>query len=140
MIDLRRILVPTDFSKHSHNALKYAVAFAEKFGAELHLLHNFEVRRSPGRIWERRAAGEQAIQGSAQAVQVARRPDRGALTRGLFGAHEAGSSSGAAHDGAGIAPGSEPSISVGVALYCEIPGAETFCQTPVKNQRVTKRA
>jgi nucleotide-binding universal stress UspA family protein len=39
MIDLRRILVPTDFSKHSHNALQYAVAFAEKFGAELHLLH-----------------------------------------------------------------------------------------------------
>src|SRR5438270_898931 len=39
MIDLRRILVPTDFSKHSENALTYAVAFAEKFGAELHLLH-----------------------------------------------------------------------------------------------------
>jgi nucleotide-binding universal stress UspA family protein len=39
MIDLHRILVPTDFSKHSENALKYAVAFAEKFGAELHLLH-----------------------------------------------------------------------------------------------------
>jgi nucleotide-binding universal stress UspA family protein len=39
MIDLHRILVPTDFSKHSHNALTYAVAFAEKFGAELYLLH-----------------------------------------------------------------------------------------------------
>src|SRR5215471_9219054 len=39
MIDLHRILVPTDFSKHSHNALTYAAAFAEKFGAELHLLH-----------------------------------------------------------------------------------------------------
>jgi universal stress protein A len=39
MIDLHRILIPTDFSKHSHNALAYAVAFAEKFGAELHLLH-----------------------------------------------------------------------------------------------------
>jgi nucleotide-binding universal stress UspA family protein len=39
MIDLRRILVPTDFSKHSHNALTYAVALAEKFGAELFLLH-----------------------------------------------------------------------------------------------------
>jgi nucleotide-binding universal stress UspA family protein len=39
MIDLHRILVPTDFSKHSANALTYAVAFAEKFGAELHLLH-----------------------------------------------------------------------------------------------------
>src|SRR6516165_6807925 len=39
MIDIRRILVPTDFSKHSHNALNYAVAFADKFGAELYLLH-----------------------------------------------------------------------------------------------------
>lgn len=39
MIDLHRILVPTDFSKHSHNALAYAAAFAEKFGAELYLLH-----------------------------------------------------------------------------------------------------
>jgi nucleotide-binding universal stress UspA family protein len=39
MIDLHRILVPTDFSKYSHNALTYAAAFAEKFGAELYLLH-----------------------------------------------------------------------------------------------------
>ncbi|MCI0457235.1 MAG: universal stress protein, partial [Gemmataceae bacterium] len=38
-IDLHRILVPTDFSKHSQTALKYAVALAEKFGAEIHLLH-----------------------------------------------------------------------------------------------------
>src|SRR5262245_17061341 len=39
MIDLHRILVPTDFSKHSQTALTYAVSFAEKFGAEIHLLH-----------------------------------------------------------------------------------------------------
>src|SRR5437899_1098204 len=39
MIDLHRILVPTDFSKHSQVALNYATAFAEKFGAELYLLH-----------------------------------------------------------------------------------------------------
>jgi nucleotide-binding universal stress UspA family protein len=39
MIDLHRILVPTDFSKHSDNALAYAAAFAEKFHAELYLLH-----------------------------------------------------------------------------------------------------
>jgi len=39
MIDLHRILVPTDFSKFSENAVKYAAAFAEKFGAELYLLH-----------------------------------------------------------------------------------------------------
>src|SRR5262245_3916213 len=39
MIDLHRILVPTDFSKHSQNAMTYAAAFAEKFAAELYLLH-----------------------------------------------------------------------------------------------------
>lgn len=39
MIDLRRILVPTDFSKHSDVALTYAAALAEKFGAELFLLN-----------------------------------------------------------------------------------------------------
>ena len=39
MIDLKRILLPTDFSKFSHNALNYAVALAEKFGAELYLLN-----------------------------------------------------------------------------------------------------
>jgi universal stress protein A len=39
MIELRRILVPTDFSKFSDIALTYAVALAEKFASELHLLH-----------------------------------------------------------------------------------------------------
>ena len=39
MIDLRRILVPTDFSKFSQVALTYGVALAEKFGSELVLLH-----------------------------------------------------------------------------------------------------
>ncbi|MEX0717529.1 MAG: universal stress protein [Planctomycetaceae bacterium] len=39
MIQLARILLPTDFSENSHLALNYASAFAEKFGAELHLLH-----------------------------------------------------------------------------------------------------
>ena len=39
MIDLHRILIPTDFSKFSQVALNYASAFAEKFAAELYLLH-----------------------------------------------------------------------------------------------------
>jgi len=39
MIDLRKILVPTDFSPPSGNALRYAAAFADKFGADLVLLH-----------------------------------------------------------------------------------------------------
>jgi nucleotide-binding universal stress UspA family protein len=39
MIDLKRILLPTDFSKYSKAAVGYAAAFADKFGAEIHLLH-----------------------------------------------------------------------------------------------------
>jgi nucleotide-binding universal stress UspA family protein len=39
MIDLHRILVPTDFSKSSSNALVYGAEFARRFGAEVHLLH-----------------------------------------------------------------------------------------------------
>ena len=39
MIQLKRILLPTDFSEHSSLPLRYACAFAEQFGAELHLLH-----------------------------------------------------------------------------------------------------
>jgi nucleotide-binding universal stress UspA family protein len=39
MIDLHRILVPTDFGKSSANALTYGLAFAQKFGAEVWLLH-----------------------------------------------------------------------------------------------------
>jgi nucleotide-binding universal stress UspA family protein len=42
MITLRRILVPTDFSEHSRKALMYAAAFAEKFGAEITLLHVYQ--------------------------------------------------------------------------------------------------
>ncbi len=42
MITLQRILVPTDFSEYSSNALRYGAALAEKFGAELFLLHVFQ--------------------------------------------------------------------------------------------------
>jgi universal stress protein A len=42
MIDLRRILVPVDFSPHAEQALRYGAALAEKFGAELHLVHVFQ--------------------------------------------------------------------------------------------------
>jgi nucleotide-binding universal stress UspA family protein len=39
MITVRRILVPTDFGECSAPALRYAVELADKFGAELILLH-----------------------------------------------------------------------------------------------------
>ena len=39
MITLKKVLAPTDFSRHSENALRYACALAAQFGADLHLLH-----------------------------------------------------------------------------------------------------
>jgi universal stress protein A len=39
MIDLKRILVPTDFSPTSEAALSYGIALARAFNAKLYLLH-----------------------------------------------------------------------------------------------------
>ncbi len=39
MIQLNRILVPTDFSDFSRPAIDYGCAIAARFGAQLHLLH-----------------------------------------------------------------------------------------------------
>ncbi len=39
---IKRILVPTDFSSHAHDALNYARSLAEQFDARLTLLHVFE--------------------------------------------------------------------------------------------------
>ena len=39
MIRLNRVLVPTDFSEFSRLAVTYACAMAERFGAQLHVLH-----------------------------------------------------------------------------------------------------
>lgn len=39
MIAIQKILVPTDFSDSANAALQEACRFAERFGAELHLLH-----------------------------------------------------------------------------------------------------
>ena len=39
MIQIKRILFPTDFSEHANQVLKYAVHLAQKFDAELYLLH-----------------------------------------------------------------------------------------------------
>ncbi len=42
MIELRNILLPTDFSEPSANAGKYGKALAETFHARLHVLHVIE--------------------------------------------------------------------------------------------------
>ncbi len=40
--EIRKILAPTDFSEHSCYALQYARTFADRWGAELHLLNVIE--------------------------------------------------------------------------------------------------
>lgn len=42
VINLKKILVPIDFSDYSKNALKYAVPFAKQFGAEIILVYVVE--------------------------------------------------------------------------------------------------
>ncbi len=39
MIQIKNVLVPTDFSEPAEAALRYGKAFAETFGAALHLVH-----------------------------------------------------------------------------------------------------
>jgi nucleotide-binding universal stress UspA family protein len=39
MLTIQRIVAPTDFSRHSELSLEAAVEMAERFGAELHVLH-----------------------------------------------------------------------------------------------------
>ena len=41
-MNIKRILVPTDFSEPGRSALKYAVAFADQFGAAVDLIHVVE--------------------------------------------------------------------------------------------------
>ena len=49
MINLRRILVPTDFSETSEAALRYGIALSRRFAARIHLLN---VPDHPGRAAE----------------------------------------------------------------------------------------
>lgn len=42
MINLKKVLVPTDFSEHGAKAVLYGAELAAKFGGELHLFHVVE--------------------------------------------------------------------------------------------------
>ena len=42
MINLKKILAPTDFSVNSQHAMRYAGELAEQFGAELHVVAVFD--------------------------------------------------------------------------------------------------
>lgn len=71
-IQLKRILLPTDFSDYSKTATKYACELATKFDAELHLLHTLEIHPTstpefvmglslPAYVQESKAAAEMTI-------------------------------------------------------------------------------
>jgi nucleotide-binding universal stress UspA family protein len=71
-IEIKRILLPTDFSTYSATATKYAGELVTKFDAELHLLHTLEVHLSstpgfgmglalPQYVNESRAAVEKSL-------------------------------------------------------------------------------
>lgn len=71
-IELKRILLPTDFSTYSATATKYACELVTRFDAELHLLHTLEVHLSstpgfgmglalPTYTHESKAAAEKAL-------------------------------------------------------------------------------
>ena len=73
-LELKRILLPTDFSSYSATATNYACELVTKFDAELHLLHTLEVHLSstpgfalglalPQYVHESRAAAEKALAG-----------------------------------------------------------------------------
>ena len=47
MINLKRILVPTDFSDGARHALRYGLSFAREYEAELLLLHVVETVAAP---------------------------------------------------------------------------------------------
>lgn len=43
MLQIRRLLVPTDFSDAADNALRYAIDLAGKLGAEVYLVHAWQL-------------------------------------------------------------------------------------------------
>lgn len=43
MLQIRKILVPVDFSRHSAKALDYAIELARKFDASIHILHSYPI-------------------------------------------------------------------------------------------------
>lgn len=45
MIDIKKILYPTDFSEHSLVALPYAMSLASHYDAELHCVHVVDIAR-----------------------------------------------------------------------------------------------
>lgn len=72
-VRIQKILLPTDFSGYSASATRYACELADKYGAELHLLHTLEIHPAvtpdfgmglalPRYVSESKAAAEKSLQ------------------------------------------------------------------------------
>lgn len=70
MIQLNRILVATDFSECSREAVRVACGFADLFGAELHLLHVLESHAISTPVFAGGLALNQWIQESRRAAEA----------------------------------------------------------------------
>ncbi len=79
---IRRILVPTDLSPASDNALGHAVLLAARFGAHLTLYHALEV---PGPAWVRAAGHEEELR---RRLAAEARRDLERRARKLPGTHD----------------------------------------------------
>src|SRR5262245_58447567 len=67
MIAITNILVPTDFSPPSPQALEYGRQFARQFGARLHLLHTVDSVLLPGGA-EVPVAADQEVEESMESI------------------------------------------------------------------------
>jgi universal stress protein A len=73
-----RILVPIDFSEHSQKALRYALAFADQFDAEVTLVHVVEQMVYPGDwMYPPLTAGDFAAEKRGEMVERLRSLDAG---------------------------------------------------------------
>ncbi len=71
MIDVKRILAPTDFSEYSAGALDYACSLADLFDAELHLLHVLELHASSTPVFAGGLALNPLVRESREAAEKA---------------------------------------------------------------------
>ena len=74
MIQIKRVLCPTDFSECAEHALKYAIELARRFESKLYLLHVLDTRvyghlePFASTVWSIYDAKEQAAKGIAEII------------------------------------------------------------------------
>jgi universal stress protein A len=89
MLSIRRILFPTDFSGAAEYAWSHALTLAQKFNAEVHLLHVVEAPPGLTEAHAMKFHPEKMVQSSvAEAAAFMAQQVEGARARGLIFHHE----------------------------------------------------